>query len=354
VMSLTGSAVWGITGAAGATGSQPVFLLTDQHLYRYASGTLDGPLLDLYLGDQALSENESSGVLVAESDRAANVNDLYHRGPTTDDALDLGEDWAAATSMGSGYALVSSLGDVALKSPTESVFHFRRGPLVTVADAAGGPNGLWVVGAQGAVEKVTSQGFTPVSTGTSADLHAVCRVSDSEGYAVGDNGTLLALDFTAGTAQPIASSPTSDNLRAVDCPAAGSAVACGDNGTVVLLQGGSWTKLEQFPGNPALTTCRFFGGLAFAAGDNAFGKLDPAQPSPQWQSLPAAPQLGRLVVLSATDAYALSGPTSISHFDGAQWASRFTLPGQGSLVGGGQLGGKVVYAGPLGVVVESQ
>ncbi len=350
---LAGSGVWGLTGAVVATVSRPVFILTDQHLYRYASGMLDPPLADLYLGDQALSPNESAGVLVAESNRAQAVNDLYHRGPGTDELLDLGEDWAAATSMGTSVAWVSRFGDVAVKGPAESVFHFRRGSFVNVADAAGGPNGLLVVGASGAVETVTSTGFTQLSSGTTADLHGVCRVSDSEAYAVGAGGVILGVNFTAGTVSPV-TSPTTDDLFAVDCPSPGNLVACGANGTVVVLQAGKWTKLEQFPGNPSLSSCRLLGRVAYAAGDNVFGQLDSAQASPQWQALPAAAGLQRLVLLGTSDAYALSGSRSITHYDGTSWSPRFTLSGQGSLVGGGQLGGKVVYAGSLGVVVESQ
>jgi hypothetical protein len=131
-------------------------------------------------------------------------------------------------------------------------------------------------------------------------------------------------------------------------------VACGDGGAVLLLSNGTWSTLSVFPGGASLTACRLSGSTVFAAGDNVFGSIDTAVSGATWKTLPAAAKLHGLTLFAPNDAYAISGSSQISHFDGMNWTSRFTLSSQGSLVGGGQVGGKVVYAGSLGVLVESQ
>lgn len=355
VPSISDGSIWGITGGAlGAATSRPVFLLSDLHLYRFANGTLDAPLADIYFDSQAMGANESSGVLVAETDTASGVNNIYHRGGATDEMLDLGESWATATQVGTSLVMVSGFGDVATRGQGESVWHFRRGPVMVPLDATGANGtGVLMVGQSGKIELASSTGFSVITTGTSQDLNGVCRVSAAEAYAVGAAGVALSVN-SAGASATAMSSGTNANLRSVDCPAMGKAVACGDGGAALVLKNGAWSKLPDFPGGASLASCKLLGSVMFAAGDNAYGSIDTSAANPTWVTLTGAAKLHSLAVFAANDAYAVSGTNTISHFDGMSWSSRFTLSGQGSLGGGGQVGGKVVYAGALGVLVESQ
>jgi hypothetical protein len=356
VPTLSDNSIWGITGAALGSGAttRAMFLLTDAHLYRFNNGTLDTPLADLFFGAGSMGGNDSAGVLVAETDIVHGVNNIYHRGGAVDELLDLGESWATATVSGTSLVMVSGFGDVATRAMGENVWHFRRGPVMVAADATGANgNGVLMVGQAGKIELATTNGFTSVTSGTSQDLSSVCRVSATEAYVVGAAGVALSVNSTTGTASAMTSGSNAA-LSAVDCPATGQAVACGAGGAALVLKGGAWTKLPDFPGGAALASCRLSGSVLFAVGDNAFGSIDTSAANPAWQSLTGAAKLHSLVVFGANDAYAVSGTNTISHYDGMSWSPRFTLTGQGSLAGGGQVGGKVVYAGSLGVLVESQ
>ena len=150
-------------------------------------------------------------------------------------------------------------------------------------------------------------------------------------------------------------SGTTKNLLSVDCVSPGLAYACGQGGTVLKLTGTVWGALPTAFPNAAvdLVSCEVVGNVLWAAGDNAFYKIDLGATSPAWQQLPALAKLSKLNVISATDVYAISAGARVVRFDGGAWNTLFTLS-SGTLVGGGQVGGKVVYAGSLGVVVEGQ
>ncbi len=151
-------------------------------------------------------------------------------------------------------------------------------------------------------------------------------------------------------------SGTTKALSSVDCPSTQNAVACGAGGTVLRLSGTTWSAVAPaFPssGSADIASCKLVGTTLWAAGDNFFYKLDLAAASPAWVSLPAQPKLSQLLVVSPYEVYAMSGATKVVRFDGSAWDTRFTL-NSGALLGGSQVGGKVVYAGRLGVVVEGQ
>lgn len=357
-----------ITGAPGAGATRQTYFLTKStagsvgHLYRYSGATgLDPtPMVDLYFDRSSMSRTEASGVIIAETDATNGVNNIYRRNAVNGEMLDLGESWSAVSSNAGALVLASGFGDVAFRMAGSPTWQFRRGPFVSVTDlvAGNGPSGALLVGKGGKLERFAAGTVTPtvtaIASGVTSDFNGVCRVSDVEAYAVGASGVIRSINTLTATATPMTSG-TTKALNAVDCPAVGNAVACGAGGTVLRLQAGTWTPVTPVFPNAAvdLTSCKVVNNVLWVAGDGAFAKLDLGATSPAWQQLPSQVRLSRLVVLGPSDVYAISGNKTVVRFDGGAWNTMFTVT-SGTLVGGGQVGGKVVYAGSLGVVVEGQ
>jgi hypothetical protein len=208
------------------------------------------------------------------------------------------------------------------------------------------------------VERWTAAaGYTRVSTQSGTVMNAVCRVSDTEGWAVGNAGTLLSVDATG--AHAVASNTTAD-LLSVDC-SAGSAIACGTNGTVLRYANGAWAPvLPGFPLARTLSACRQTGSVVLVGGDNVFASLA----NGAWTQLPAKGGLSGLVARSAADVYASvlvtpassSGPGSsaIYRFDGTRWSANPLASVSGVAGGGVQIGARVVFGGTGGVLVEGR
>ncbi len=359
----SGSGITAVTGAVGAT--KAIYLLEGDtgnvgHLYRYSglTGVDPGPLAEFYFDKVSMGPTESSGVVFAEADLTNGVNNIYRRNAVAGEMLDLGESWAAVTSNLNNLVLVSKLGDLAYRVGAGPTWQFRRGPFMDVTDAtAANGTGALLVGKAGDMERFVAGAINPTITaitGATTDLTGVCRVSDLEAYTVGRGGVIRSINTTLATSTAM-SSPTNKDLLAIDCAGTGSAVACGQGATVLKLTGTTWAAVTPGLSGGAgdLSSCRLVGSTLYVAGDNSFYKLDLSAPAPSWQQLPALGALSELQVLAPNDIYALSAGTRVVRFDGSAWNTKFMV-NSGSLVGGGQVGGKVVYAGPLGLVVEGQ
>ncbi len=333
------------------------------YLYRYSTagaGSLDPePLAEFYFDRVSMSRNESGGVIVAETDVTNGVNNIYRRNSAASEMLDLGENWTAVSSNAGALVLASAVGDFAVRTMGAKTWQFRRAPFVAVTDiAAGNGTHVLVAGKAGKLARFQFGALNgtniPIASATANDFNAICRISDSEAYAVGNLGIARSVNTIVATAA-VMTSGTSKNLLSVDCLTPGVAYACGQGGTVLQLNGGLWSPLTPAFPNPSIdiASCKRLGSVLWAAGDNAFYKIDLSAAAPTWQQLPIQSRLSRLNVISASDVYALSGSSSVVRFDGAAWSTLFTVT-SGTLVGGGQVGGKVVYAGSLGAVVEGR
>jgi hypothetical protein len=370
----SGYGVVGITGTGASAVSRATFILTGRDttnassLFRATAVGLDasGALFDFYFNQQTLSRTESGGVLVADTRTTQNVNTIVRRGPLTNEALDLGEDWVgfdsnqfpvgAASAIVPAYVVLSPYNDIGIRpivapgAPDKHVWTFRRGPLAETTDVVAGSGFAGITGRLGALYRFSiALGFTKVtlSNASTADLNAICRATDTELYAVGNGGAIF--QWAGGVNATAMTSNTTANLNDVHCPTAGSAVACGASGTVLVYRNSAWAAVSPaFPNASAtLTSCRQVGGAIFVAGDGVFARFEAGA----WTNLASRPQLSDLVPLSSTDVYASSG-AEVVRFDGTSWTSRFTAPQV--LRAGGQVGARVVYAGGAGVVVESQ
>ncbi|MHB8877310.1 MAG: WD40/YVTN/BNR-like repeat-containing protein [Myxococcaceae bacterium] len=349
---LSGGAVLGVTEAATASGLG-VYLLTARNgsvaggLYRYTSlGGLDpAPYFDFWNSLQAMSRSDSGGVIVADS--SATAATIVRRGVVTNQVLDLGEDWQAA-SFGSTGSLLLMNGDGDLATRTAGGWTFRRSPTASMYALAPGALVSLVAGAGGRVFKVSVTGYSALTSNTSSTLRAVCRVSDAEWYLVGDAGVLRGSD---GYSVSSAISPTSADLTDVVCLSAKQAVAVGSGGTVLRLAGSSWQPISPaFPNSSAKLTsvAQSAQGILFVAGDGVFARFD----GTTWTGLPSKPRLEHLQVFGPTDIYAIANGNEVVHFDGTSWLTKFTS--SDPLLAGASAQGKAVFAGLNGALVEGQ
>ncbi len=367
---MAGEGVVGITAQAVNTG-RDVYVLTSSadpmsggngrgRLYRLARNVLSQvsttEALVTYFGEETLSANDANGVLVAEVRRADKVNNIFRRGPITNEALDVGEDFVGASLDGTGaLVLASRYGDVVVRAGASRTFEFRRagGDWAIRGLEARNGTGTLLVGqsattGEGVIVRNVGPVFTTLATRAGAVFNAVCRVSDTEGWAVGTGGVIYRV--TSSMAASVMS-PTTRDLTAVDC-AAGAAVAVGADGTVLRLVNGAWEPVTPaYPDTQRLTTVQLVAGGAFVAGNGAFARFSTTS---GWEPLTPPPGLTRLIARGPQELYGafVNGPMSSVHrFDGALWSPGLVSV-TGALGGGVQAGSRVVWGGTLGAIVE--
>ncbi|MEW5739799.1 MAG: hypothetical protein AB1938_12785 [Myxococcota bacterium] len=361
---LEGDGIVGITAQNASTNRQ-VYVLTSSatnglgHLVRLTrSGTTvtATTALDLYQGKEVLSPSEATGVIVAEVNRTGRSNNIFRRSIAVDQALDVGEDLVGASLDSAGTLVLSSIyGDVATLASGGATFTFRRPPVGMFVNGVEARRGTGILLAGelynsggGVVYRVLPSGFTELSNTPGTTWNAVCRVSDTEGWVVGSSGAIASV--TASGVSMVAS-PTTQELLAIDC-APGVAVAVGVNGAVVLRNGGTWMNAPSLNTTSTLSSVALTGRGVYVGGDNVLARFE----SGAWAMLPARTGLKSLVARGPSDLYAtiVTGTrTDIHRFDGAQWSSSL-LQVTGALRGGVQVGGRVVWGGSGGTVVEGR
>jgi hypothetical protein len=347
--------------------NRDVFALTSSsgpslgHLYRISRTLTANDVLQTYYGEEHLSPNDANGVLVAEVRRSRSINNVFRRGVITNEALDVGEDFIGASVDDAGNVVFAgAFGDFVTRRMGSSTFDFRRPPVdewsIKGVDARHG-TGTLLVGqnvttSDGVIVRVTPTAFTTVTTVPNTTFHAVCRASDTEGWAVGSGGVIYKVTSTGATAT---TSPTTKDLLSVDCTT-GVAVACGADGTVLRYANNTWTVAAAFPlagSGRAVKTCRLFAQGAFVGGDGFFHSLTTSG----WTTLAAKGGLSSLVVRGPQEVYGafVTGDTSeLFRFDGAGWSTTSLLQVSGALGGGVQAGARVVWGGTLGSIVEAR
>lgn len=364
---LAGGSIVGISAQAAPL-NRDVYVLTSSagtatgHLYRLTRNLTtitSNDALTTFYGEEHLSPNDANGVLVAETRRTFGVNNVFRRGPITNEALDVGEDLIGASADGTGALYFASpFGDVAIRRPNATTFEFRRptGDWSIAGLEARNGTGLLLVGEDGTsgdglIIRLVGTTFTTLTTLPGQQFKSVCRVSDTEGWAVGTRGTIFRLNGTMATA---VSSPTTNDLLSVDCAAGGVAVACGAGGTVLRLNGGNWSSVTpSFPGTGVVETCKLTPNGGIVGGDGFlyfFGMGG-------WTMLPGKAGLNSIVLRAAGEMYGsystATGTSDIARFDGAAWGPSL-LSIKGELGTGVLIGGRVVWGGSLGAIVESR
>lgn len=371
---LAGDGLVGITGGPPSAGTRPIWVQTSSglgqgRLYR-VTGTSALPFptaqLDTFFGEEHLSPSESAGVVVAEVNRLKNVNNVFYRRTLPSDrtdAIDLGVDFVGATSFNNELTLLSKKGDLAVLHQGSDAYEFRRPPSspqynLEAAEGRNGAQTILVAGRDGVnaglIARVNFAGYTRVTASApSTTFKGVCRASDTEAWAVGTGGAVFSIGATMATRDP--SVTTVNDLVGVDCPVVGQAVACGANSTVLRRSGGAWVAVPFPTPGRTLTSCKLVNGTLWVAGDGVFARLGPMAPA--WTMLPALPGLSNLVVRAPNDVFATSTPNAsnfdVVRYDGNGWNP--VLPGiSGSPGGGVQVGGRVVWGGSSGALVEGR
>lgn len=367
--SLDGDGVVGVAAQNAASG-RSVYVLTSSagttgvgHLYRLesSSGSVSSTsVLDTYTGEEVLSPNEATGVIVAEVRRARGVNNIFRRSVLVNEALDVGDDLVgASTDMAGSLVVAGIFGDVFVRRSGNPTWDYRRPTQELSIRGFEARNGLGVLlagkdlnSSDGLIYRLTlTGGYSQLALKPSTTFNAVCRVSDSEGWVVGSGGSIYAVTGTGATA---ATSPTTETLTAVDC-AMGAGVACGANGAVLMLTNGQWTTASPaFPvAGRAVTTCKLGpNGRVYAGGDGFFYKLEAGA----WSQLAPRASLTQLVVRAPNEIYGVAtagGQSDVYRFDGAAWSASLARV-TGTLGGGVQIGARVVFGGTTGVVVEGR
>lgn len=363
--SLGGSSVVGITAQAVTVG-RDVYALTSSvgsatgHLYRLSRtvGVSVNDALQTYYGEEHLSPNDANGVLVAEVRRTSGVNNVFRRSVITNETLDVGEDLVGASADGAGNLyFVSDYGDVIIRRTGSATFEFRRPPAydwaISGAEARNG-TGVLLVGEdvttnEGIITRFSGTSFTSITAAMGESFNAVCRVSDTEAWAVGAGGAIFRINGTTATKQ---TTPTTNDLLAVDC-AAGVAVACGKSGTVLRFSNNAWTSVSSgLNATGDVHTCKLTAAGGLVGGDGFLALYNGGT----WTPLAGQMGLRSLVVRGPLEVYGafVSGSTStISRFDGSTWSPSL-LSVTGVLGGGVQVGGRVVWGGSLGAIVEGR
>ncbi len=344
---LAGGAVVGIAGDG-----QAVYALTERgagawgFLYRLVPGQAPAVMGAFALGSaagggQALSRNDANGVVVADSGPQSAT--VLWRGPSADDALDLGEHWAAAAYGAQGLILMNAQGDLATAQNNRvwRLWRAGRGGMRSLVAANGY---LLLAGAAGQAVRVSSSAVQPLTTGVTQTLTAGCRVSDGEVYLVGEGGVLLQYN---GGAFARMGSPTTQDLHDVVCVGPGRAFAVGVGGTVLRLQQGSWSALTYPNPAAALQSASVTpSGALYVAGDGVFTRFE----NGAWTPLAARAGLTALAAFGPAEVYASAG-NELLRFNGSSWGTVHTA--KSALVARARGDKKLAFVGPNGLVVES-
>ena len=124
------------------------------------------------------------------------------------------------------------------------------------------PDGVLVVGSEGAVLRQTSSGWQPYARGLEEDLFAVVAFSGTSAWTVGSNGVSFRLE-QAGWRQ--FATGTTATLRALAATSPTDAVAAGDGG-VLLRFDGRWRPLDSGVTSDLRAAARV-GPVTYVAGD---------------------------------------------------------------------------------------
>jgi len=232
--------------------------------------------------------------------------------------------WAAADMA--GVCLFLYWNGSAWESKIAGKVHFFGGSVdgISMVNANAG----WAVGSAfssaissyaGTALRWDGSNWATLPLSTTAELSAVDMLSTTDGWAVGEEGTLLHWDGAAWTAR--GGNPTSEDLRAVDMLSATQGWAVGAAGVILHWDGSAWTAVASPVTQDLL-------GVAIASADNAWAVGNSGVilrwDGTRWNKL-VGPEIGRLEDLSITpgsagyDAWAVGSSRMMLHWNGREW-----------------------------------
>ena len=105
----------------------------------------------------------------------------------------------------------------------------------------------WAVGEAGTILHYTGGSWQSVTSPTTKNLYSVAMVSGSEGWAIGDSGTIL--HYTGDSWHGGVTSPTTVPLSSVAMVSASQGWAVGYGGIILHYTGGAWQSVASPVGN---------------------------------------------------------------------------------------------------------
>jgi len=185
----------------------------------------------------------------------------------------------------------------------------------------------WAVGEQGTILHWDGTEWSPMVSPTSADLYAIDMVTTDDGWAVGIDGVILHWD---GSAWSLESSPVVYYLVDVELITSTDGWIVGHGGTILHWDGTSWTEVSA-PYVPHLRAVDLVSSSdVWAAGHDVQGNMlhwDGLEWStstiPSWMG-----QLSTVSMVSSTDGWAGGGTDgTLIHWDGSSWSAEPLMPG---------------------------
>ncbi len=128
-------------------------------------------------------------------------------------------------------------------------------------------NNGYAVGNNGTILKTTNAGvnWTSQNSGTIVNLNSIYFTNVTNGYIVGDNGTILYTN-NSGNTWATQTSGTSTNLNSIHFTNSNNGYAVGNNGIILSFNGTNWAS--QTIGTNNLNSVCFTGTTGYAVGDN--------------------------------------------------------------------------------------
>jgi photosystem II stability/assembly factor-like uncharacterized protein len=187
----------------------------------------------------------------------------------------------------------------------------------------------WAVGENGTILRWDGSTWTTTASSTGFALSSVDMVSTTDGWAVGAGGTIL--HWNGGTWTAVAS-PTTEILFSVAMVTATDGWAVGNDGTILRWNGSAWTKAAS------PTTAQLFSVAMVSATDGWISGYDGTSGimlhwnGSAWTNVPVpfTPRLFSVAIVSPTDGWAVAENAWILHWDGSTW-SGWTNPAQTTL-----------------------
>jgi hypothetical protein len=211
-----------------------------------------------------------------------------------------------------GITFAWNSGDPSVAIVDDTGLVTASGPGVSMIRATG-PGGVF---GEATVSVDLGVVWTSMESGTSTHLRAIWGSSDSDIFAVGDEGTIL--HFDGSTWSPMASG-TTDTFRDIWGTSSSDVFAVGESGRIVHFDGQTWTTTSS-------GTIAYLWGVWGTSSDNVYavgynGTILNYDGS-AWTETTSGEFRTSLIGIwgtSATDIYAVGGLGTVVHYDGTSW-----------------------------------
>ena len=194
----------------------------------------------------------------------------------------------------------------------------------------------WIVGDSGTILRWNGTAWNNVTSPTKADLRAVYMLNSTDGWAVGLGGVTIHWN---GTAWENVTSGVTVNLLDVGATYSPYYYAVGASGTIIKWNGTDWVP-ETIPTSLGIRGIEMYGGVnpspppafiwyGWAVGDSGT-ILHYSNSTDSWTETesPTSAQLNDVSVVGANDAWAVGSHWTIIHWNGTDWQNK-TCPKTG-------------------------